>query len=692
MNRRNRTRAGLKNCLRLHAGLVCRFTAGKDAVPCVPGFRLHAGLICRFTRPSDSSPSPLPKGRGPGVRGSFAIFGVARCPAHGVLCLFAFCFLTSPAFAQEKISYQDHILPLVEANCSKCHNADKKKADLELTSYQGALKGSGSGAILVSGNPEASKLWKALTHAEEPFMPPNRPKLADQELESFRKWILGGLLENAGGKPVPASALAMDLTLKADISGQPEGPPPMPAELPLEPVVHTARMDAITGLASSPWAPLIAVAGQKQVLLFHSDTLDLLGILPFTEGQPVEVTFSRSGRLLLASGGRGAKSGRVVVWDILTGARLMTLGGEYDAVLTADIRADQSQVALGGPSRLVKIFSTKTGELQHKIKKHTDWVTAVAFSPNGQLLATADRNGGISLWDPDSAQELFTLAGHKSAVTALSWRSDSKLLVSSSEDGAVKLWETQEGKQAKSWTAHGAGVLSVSYSHDGHLVTCGRDNTVILWDANGSKVRSLDSPGDLPLRATFSPDGKRIFLADFSGRVTVWRANDGKQSGELNPNPLPLADQLAAAQKRVSQLEAAQAKVAKTEAENPNGALAEAKAAVTRLEAARLLSSVYLAREKLAAGKCEQQRAVAVIEADRRPTGDTEKIVSPAKRSTAKADSQTNAAPGGAGKDRPGAKQLAAEIKAQQSQLDQLLAQYHSLISAAQGIPHPSGR
>ena len=64
----------------------------------------------------------------------------ARCPAHCVLCFVAFCFLTSPAFTQEKISYQDHILPLVEANCSKCHNADKKKADLELTSYQGHSK------------------------------------------------------------------------------------------------------------------------------------------------------------------------------------------------------------------------------------------------------------------------------------------------------------------------------------------------------------------------------------------------------------------------------------------------------------------------------------------------------------------------------------------------------------------------
>ena len=249
------------------------------------------------------------------------------------LALLVYSLFVLSAAAEEKITYQDNILPLVEANCSKCHNADKKKADLELTSYQGALKGSGSGAVLVSGNLDGSKLWRAIMHAEEPEMPPNRPKLADKELEVFKKWILGGLLETAGGKAIAAAAPKVDLTLKADIVGKPDGPPPMPKDLPLEPVVHTARMNAITGLAASPWAPLVAVAGQKQVLLFQSDTLAPLGILPFTEGQPVEVKFSRSGQVLLASGGRGAQSGRVVLWDVVTGKKMMTLGDDYDTVL-----------------------------------------------------------------------------------------------------------------------------------------------------------------------------------------------------------------------------------------------------------------------------------------------------------------------------------------------------------------------
>ena len=60
---------------------------------------------------------------------------------------------------------------------------------------------------------------------------------------------------------------------------------------------------------------------------------------------------------------------------------------------------------------MVRIYSTADGELVHEIKKHTDWIYAVEFSPDGVLLATADRNGGLFVWEAETAREYQNLAG-----------------------------------------------------------------------------------------------------------------------------------------------------------------------------------------------------------------------------------------------------------------------------------------
>ena len=143
---------------------------------------------------------------------------------------------------------------------------------------------------------------------------------------------------------------------------------------------------------------------------------------------PHVLKFSRNGSLLLAGGGRGGKSGRVVVWSVTTGERVIEVGDETDAVLAADISPDQTQIALGGPSKVVRVYSTRTASCIHEIRKHTDWITALEFSPDGVLLATGDRNGGLFVWEAFTGREYFTLRGHTAAITELSWRLDGNVL------------------------------------------------------------------------------------------------------------------------------------------------------------------------------------------------------------------------------------------------------------------------
>ncbi len=368
------------------------------------------------------------------------------------LCLMGLLWIAPNASAQEpsnKVTFDDHVQPVLRAKCFACHNPNKKSGGLDLTTYANLLQGGASGAVIEPGDAGASYLYMLVTHESEPYMPPMSPKLPDETLKVIGDWIDGGALENAGSKAMvrkPKASLAL-----GDVSqGRPETPA-MPPRLELEPVVHTERTAVVPSMATSPWSPLLAVAGQEQVLLFHSQSLQLLGALPFPEGTPHVLKFSRNGELLLAGGGRGGASGKVVVWQVATGDRVMEVGDELDAVLAADISADQAYIALGGPQRLVKIYSTKDGSLLHEIKKHTDWVCALEFSPDGVLLATADRNGGVHVWEAHTARDYLTLNGHTNAVFGLSWRADSNVLATGSEDGAVRLWEMENGREIKKW-------------------------------------------------------------------------------------------------------------------------------------------------------------------------------------------------------------------------------------------------
>ncbi|NOX54511.1 MAG: hypothetical protein GXP27_08740, partial [Planctomycetes bacterium] len=298
--------------------------------------------------------------------------------------------------AKKKITYEEHVKPILREKCFSCHNPDKKSNDLDLTSYATLMEGGASGEVIEPGSADDSYLFMLVSHEDEPYMPPESDKLSDELLAVIKAWIDGGALEHSGSKAAAPKKPDVALSLSAAPTEKPTVVA-MPKDLPTQPVVRTDRATAVTALATSPWAPLAAVAGQKQVFLYHTGTLQRLGVLPFPEGVPHVLRFSRNGSLLLAGGGRGGASGRTVVWDVATGKRLFEVGDELDAVLAADISADQTLIALGSPLRVVRVYSTADGTLAYQFRKHTDWIYAVAFSPDGVLLATADRNGGLYL-------------------------------------------------------------------------------------------------------------------------------------------------------------------------------------------------------------------------------------------------------------------------------------------------------
>jgi hypothetical protein len=485
-----------------------------------------------------------------------------------LVLILTFLFFGS-LLAEEKkaLTYQENLQPLLREKCAGCHNADKKQGGLDVTNYTKLMEGGGRGKVIEPGDPEQSTLYLLVSHKEQPTMPPTSDKIPDKDIALIASWIKAGALENSGSS-AQVKKPKVDLTLKTAARGKPEGPPPMPAAtLALDLPVKAARGNAIVALASSPWAPLVAVAGPRSVLLYNVDNQDLVGVLSFPEGQVNVLKFSRNGALLLAGGGRGGQSGKVIVWDIKTGNRVIEAGDEHDAVLAADISPDQTQIALGGPAKMVRIYSTKDSSLLYEMKKHTDWLTAVEYSPDGVLLATGDRNGGLAIWETATGREYLTPRGPQAAVTELSWRPDGNLLAASSEDTQIRLFEMENGNQVKGWGAHGGGASSVRYHHDGRLVSTGRDRATKVWNGDGALQKQYPATTDLALRAAWSSDGTKVLAGDWNGQVRIFASADAKDLGTLVSNPPPLDIRLTQAMQKI---EAARTKHAQATAQLTN--------------------------------------------------------------------------------------------------------------------------
>ncbi len=434
-----------------------------------------------------------------------------------------------PLCAAPDGGFDGRVREIFRARCLKCHGDDEQKSDLNLQQYATAMKGGSGGVSIIPGKPNSSLLFQSIIHAEGvEKMPPKSDKIPAEEIEIIRAWIANGAPEREGG-----SLRVMDKPRQPSSRVAASAGAVMPQGL--KPVSFPERSHPVTGLALSPHAPLLAVAGRGAVHLGERDRGRWLGQLPFHEGIPFVVRFIADGSRLMVAGGSPVRSGRVVIFDVADGARIAEVGDETDAVMAADVSPDGRLVALGGSSRTVKVYECSTGKELYRLRKHTDWITSVAFSPDGGLLATGDRSGGLHLWEAQTGATALSLSEHKDAIHALEWRDDGRWLASGSEDGSVIVWDAKDGWPVVTVSGGHAvgqgkrernGVLAVAWLADGTFSTVGRDRRVRFWGSRGEALAVSEMLDALPIK--LSASGARVYVGDDLGRIS-WATVDGKQ-------------------------------------------------------------------------------------------------------------------------------------------------------------------
>jgi WD40 repeat protein len=340
---------------------------------------------------------------------------------------------------------------------------------------------------------------------------------------------------------------------------------------------------------------LITLAGHTNTVSWAGFTPDGERIATASADSTARVWDARSGRLLLTLAGHtnpiegaafdrtGATlftaswDGTVKIWDASTmhseSIRRLAFepgNGELLATASADTTVKLWKVASGPDTTCADMTSGTLNAAGKPLRGHNDSVSSVAFSPNGEILATASDDQTVRLWKVGSGQLVATLSGHRDIVNDVAWSADGLLataasdgviiwkvssadghganprimhrllerhqvysvafdpegisLATADENGTLAIWDVTSGQMKTSFTAHVGPIRKVAFSPvrgSGLLATAGVDKTARLWDAPNRKIQEF-SHANVVTDVAFSPDGKRLATASLDKKVKVW--------------------------------------------------------------------------------------------------------------------------------------------------------------------------
>lgn len=189
------------------------------------------------------------------------------------------------------------------------------------------------------------------------------------------------------------------------------------------------------------------------------------------------------------------------------------------------------RLASSGQDRTLRIWSTPSFRLLKSVEAHAAWIWGLAASPAGDLLATASADRTVKIWqisglptgDPGISLT-HTLIGHSETVWGVAFSPDGRTLASASWDRTVRLWDAVGGGQLRTLRGHEDWVYDVAFSPAGDLVaSASADGTVRLWEvATGVALATLEGSGDRIWSVDFSPDGRYLVSASGAGEVVLW--------------------------------------------------------------------------------------------------------------------------------------------------------------------------
>ncbi|MEQ8975656.1 MAG: caspase family protein [Coleofasciculus sp. C1-SOL-03] len=198
--------------------------------------------------------------------------------------------------------------------------------------------------------------------------------------------------------------------------------------------------------------------------------------------------------------------------------------GHENFILSVAFSPNGQMIATSGVDKTVRLWDLQGQPIGQPFQGHEAAIHSVAFSPDGQTIVSGGEDKTIRLWNLQGKPIGQPFQGHEDSIHSVAFSPDGQTIVSGGEDKTIRLWNLQGQPIGQPFQGHDSSVYSVAFSPDGNMIASGSwDKTVRLWNLQGQPIGQPFQGHKTSVRSvTFSPDGNIIASGSGDNTVRLW--------------------------------------------------------------------------------------------------------------------------------------------------------------------------